>query len=159
MPSHRICYLILLEYVFHSVLQRLKKVQIFHADDPEGSLPLYLRHNDPMCAPILSHYSPTSNVLLKITVPKRTGKRKRGSQDTYSEVGPNLLPTGIGGPTQNSNLCSHSRNDSSAQLLRTLRDNADKYQVEAVAEIERTHRFRGKSAQGLTCGSLAKYGF
>ena len=134
-------------------------MQILHVDDPEGCLPLYLRHNDPMCAPILSHNSPTTNILLKVTVPKHTRKRKRGSQDPYSEVRPSLLPTGIGGPTQNGNLCSHSRNDGAAQLLRSLRDNADKYQVEAVAEIERTHRFRGKTAQGLMCGYLAKHGF
>jgi hypothetical protein len=27
--------------------------------------------------------------------------------------------------------------------LKTLKDNAERYKVEAVAEIDRTHRFRG----------------
>lgn len=125
----------------NSVFQRLTKPQVLHVDDPEGCLPLYLRHDDPMCVPILSHNSPTNNILLKITVPKRTGKRKRGSQDPYSDT---VQLDGVDGSIQNASL-------SSAHLLRTLRDNAGQYEVEAVAEIDRTHRFRGTNALGSTC--------
>ena len=123
-------------------------MQILHVDDPEGCLPLYLRHNDPMCVPILSHNSPTKNVLLKITVPKRIGKRKRGSQDPYSDIVPTLRPARIDDSTPSDNSYSRSRSDSPGQLLRTLRDNAGQYEVEAVAEIERTHRFRGTTPIG-----------
>ena len=93
-----------------------------------------------MCVPILSHNSPTNNVLLKITAPKRTGKRKRGSEDPYSEI---VQPDGVDGSIQNASF-------SSAHLLRILRDNAGQYEVEAVANIDRTHRFRGTNALGST---------
>jgi hypothetical protein len=108
-----------------------------------------------MCAPILSHSSPTNNLLLKITVPKRTGrKRKRGSQDPYvDEVGGiSSLPEDGNGAILSGNVCSHSRNDSPAQLLRTLRDNVDNYKVEAVGEIDTTHRFRGMGLKERRCG-------
>lgn len=120
--------------------------QLVDLDDPEGCIPLYLRHEDPFCNPILSHNSSTNNILLKITVPKRTGrKRKRGSQEPYSEEPILLTP-----PEQDRSnvalpegLRSHSRLDSPRDLLKTLKDNAESYKVEAVAEIDRTHRFRG----------------
>lgn len=119
--------------------------QLVDLDDPEGCIPLYLRYQDPLCTPILSHNSPTNNILLKVTVPKRTGrKRKRGSQEPYS--GDPVPPTATG--QENSTapppyLRSHSRLDNPLELLRTLKDNVGKYEVEAVAEIDRTHRFRG----------------
>jgi hypothetical protein len=52
-------------------------------------------------------------------------------------------PIALDGSTQTDNVSSHSRNDGAAQLLRALKDNVGKYQVEVVAEIKRTHRFRG----------------
>jgi general transcription factor 3C polypeptide 5 (transcription factor C subunit 1) len=74
-----------------------------------------------------------NNVLLKITVPKRTGrKRKRGSQDPY-EYDPEAASASA---TEVPNL-------NSKQILRRLRDNVDKYQVEAVGKIERHQVFRG----------------
>jgi general transcription factor 3C polypeptide 5 (transcription factor C subunit 1) len=120
----------------------LTRAQILNECDPEGSLPLYLRHNDPMCSPLFSHNCSTKNVVLKITVPKCTGKRKRASQDSYLGIGPRFTPTEIDISVQN-DLCSHSRIDGPKKLLRSLKDNADNYQVEAVAEVKRTHRFRG----------------
>lgn len=111
-------------------------------DDPEACIPLYLRHQDPMSTPILSHNSSTNNILLKFTVPKRTGrKRKRGSQDPYSGDPVPSIAEEHGGPP--SNLRSHSRLDNPRELQRTLQDNPDNYKVEAIAEIDRTHRFRG----------------
>jgi general transcription factor 3C polypeptide 5 (transcription factor C subunit 1) len=88
----------------------------------------------------MSHICPTTNVLLKITVPKRTGrKRKRGSQDPYLgdiNAPPSSAPMA-------GNLRSHSRLDRPVDVVRALKDNVGKYEIEAVAEIERTHRFRG----------------
>lgn len=115
-------------------------------DDPEGCIPLYLRQDDPLCTPVLSHNSSTNNILLKITVPKRTGrKRKRGSQDPYTEEPalPASAKQGESTPELPSDLRSHSRRDNPQELLRTLKDNVGRYKVEAVAEIDRTHRFRG----------------
>lgn len=119
---------------------------IVDLDDPEGCIPLYLRQEDPLCTPVLSHNSSTNNILLKITVPKRTGrKRKRGSQDPYTEEPalPASAKHGESTPKLPSDLRSHSRRDNPQELLRTLKDNVGRYKVEAVAEIDRTHRFRG----------------
>jgi hypothetical protein len=98
-----------------------------------------------MSTPILSHNSSTNNILLQITVPKRTGrKRKRGSQDPYSSDPGSSTVTEQDGPEPlTETVRSHSRNDNPLELLRTLKDNVGKYKVEAVAEIDRTHRFRG----------------
>ena len=126
----------------------LTQKQLVDLEDPEGCIPLYLRHEDPFCTPVLSHNSSTNNILLKITVPKRTGrKRKRGSQDLYSED-PVHAPSAERGsstaaPPPPHDLRSHSRRDNPVELLRSLKDNVGRYQVEAVAEIDRTHRFRG----------------
>lgn len=106
-------------------------------------LPLYLRIRDPSCIPILSYNSITNNVLLKITVPKRTGrKRKRGSHDPYTDDG-QARATAISGQESANNIQSHSRNDKPASILRKMRDNVDKYTVEAVGAIEQSHRYRG----------------
>ena len=67
---------------------------------------------------------------MKFTVPKRTGlKRKRGS-DEFSERtnGVNVIP----------------RIKRPEELLRSLRDHADTYQIELMGHVEETHRFRGK---------------
>jgi len=68
----------------------------------------------------------TADVLLKITVPKRTGrKRKRGSQDAFL---PGNDADGTGPET----------------VLRCLKDNVEKYDVTPVGFIEETFRFRGE---------------
>ncbi|KAI9650994.1 tau 95 subunit of transcription factor TFIIIC [Ciborinia camelliae] len=106
-------------------------------------IPLFLRIRDPTCEPILSYNSITNNVLLKITVPKRTGrKRKRGSQDPYTDGGhPASTTTSV--QDSMSNIQSHSLNDKPTSILRKLRDNVGKYTVEAVGAIEQSHRYRG----------------
>lgn len=111
-----------------------------------SALPLYLRPADPMCAPILSHNARSSNVVLKITVPRRSGrKRKRGSRDPYTFQRPEddqktREPAFPSGPDF---LRSQSRLDNPTMLQRTLRDNIGMYQIEAVGFIEQTHRYRG----------------
>jgi len=115
--------------------------------DPEESLPLYLRHNDPMCAPILSQNIATTNVVLKITVPKRTGrKRKRGSQDPYVD-GNGKEPTTAaninGSQVKHHHLASQSRMDNPTEIIRKLKDNSGKYTIEAVGQVNQTHRYRG----------------
>lgn len=128
--------------------------------DPEECVPLYLRHNDPMCVPILSHNAPTNNVLLKITVPKRTGrKRKRGSQDPYefSNVSETATNPAASGPSHNV-IGSVSRMDEPSQILRKLKDNVNNYKVEAVGEIRQSHRYRGQSFFSVTGAMLTSTG-
>jgi general transcription factor 3C polypeptide 5 (transcription factor C subunit 1) len=85
-------------------------------------------------------------VILKITVPKRTGrKRKRGSDDLFEfhdDAGSPLSPPAFG---QSPNLLSQSRLDTPKELQRRLRDTKGFYQIEAVGTTSQTHRYRGLS--------------
>jgi general transcription factor 3C polypeptide 5 (transcription factor C subunit 1) len=93
-----------------------------------------------MAVPILSRNAPTQNVLLKITVPRRTGRRrKHGSQEPFSG---DIVKEDTRSYT--SHLRSQSRLDDPDELLKALKDNLGRYEVEAVATIDHTHRFRGK---------------
>lgn len=73
----------------------------------------------------------TENVLLQVTVPKRTGrKRKRGSSEAFTWHGDRHEAEGIAVATPEAQL-------------RSLQDNADNFAVRAVGVVEETHRFRG----------------
>jgi general transcription factor 3C polypeptide 5 (transcription factor C subunit 1) len=100
-----------------------------------------------MCVPVLSHNSPSNNVLLKITVPKRTGrKRKRGSDESFTYPNGQTLPSDGNEDApcdEDVEVLSKYRMDKPAAILRKIRDNRDNYQVEAVAEIRQSHRYRG----------------
>lgn len=89
----------------------------------------------------MSHYASSHNVLFKITVPKRTGrKRKRGSNGPWQgEADQPAQPTRPGPE----NLRSESRLDEPKVLRRKLQDNVDRYRAEAVGVIKHTHRYRG----------------
>lgn len=89
----------------------------------------------------MSHYASSHNVLFKITVPKRTGrKRKRGSNGPWQgEADQPAEATGRGPES----LRSESRLDEPKILRRKLQDNVDRYQAEAVGVIKHTHRYRG----------------
>ncbi|RHZ57231.1 transcription factor TFIIIC subunit TFC1 [Aspergillus thermomutatus] len=92
---------------------------------------LFLRPEDAMSRPLQSTSSASNNILLKVTVPKRTGrKRKRGSDEPFSGV-----------PVTTVNEQPQRR--SAKQLLRSLSDNVGKYKVEPVGMVNRTHVFRG----------------
>ena len=87
-----------------------------------------------MAKPLSSANVSTNNVLLKVTVPKRTGlKRRRGAEGPYyedaraevSEEGAMPMVKGA------------------QYLFRSMSDNAKSYQVEAIGTINQTHRFRG----------------
>ena len=92
-----------------------------------------------MCKPVPAVPTTTKNILLKVTVPRRTGrKRKRGSPDTYDEVP-------LEGEIAPGTTASLARQDDPQYLLRSMRDNVAKYKVEAVGEIWKTYRFRGSS--------------
>ncbi|KAL4955407.1 RNA polymerase III transcription factor IIIC subunit-domain-containing protein [Aspergillus filifer] len=98
------------------------------ADTPAN---LVLRPDDAMARPLQSTSSPSHNILLQVTVPKRTGrKRKRGSNDPFTHDPDAPVQDGPPRPT-------------ARQLLEILRGNVGKYQVEPVGLVERTHVFRG----------------
>ncbi|KAJ5786456.1 RNA polymerase III transcription factor subunit [Penicillium pulvis] len=90
---------------------------------------LLLRPEDAMARPLVSTVGQTNNILLKVTVPKRTGrKRKRGSDEPFTEV-----PEEAQGPQR------HTAKD----LMRSLHDNPSQYKIQPVGKVERTHVFRG----------------
>ncbi len=111
--------------------------QILDSASPQISVPLYLRPNNPTVRPLTSHNALTHNVVLKVKVPKRTGrKRKRGSNDPFEgEVEPPAAH-----PEE---VLSREKIDSPKALRRRLRDNVGKYTVEPVGIIRNTHRYRG----------------
>jgi len=80
------------------------------------------------------------DVLLKITVPKRTGlKRRRGTQGPYHEgLEDETIPSSEIAPSKRISLIKDAK-----YLLRSLDDNQKSYHIDAVGSIGQTHRFRG----------------
>ncbi|KAI1771854.1 hypothetical protein F4818DRAFT_192179 [Hypoxylon cercidicola] len=113
------------------------------ADNSEpSSVPLWFRPDNPTSKPIVSHLASTNNILLKITVPKRTGrKRKRGSNDPF--VGDIHIPDRVTITSGTDDVGSVSRHDMPKSILRKMQDNLDDYQIEAVGSVQDTHRYRG----------------
>ncbi|KAJ5795252.1 Transcription factor IIIC subunit 5 [Penicillium paradoxum] len=92
---------------------------------------LVLRPEDIMARAVQSTSLPSNNVLLKVTVPKRTGRRRKiGSNEPFTDA-PQSEATGP--PPRRT----------AKDLLRSLSDNPSKYQIEPVGRVERTHVFRG----------------
>lgn len=94
--------------------------------DSVKTFALSFHPQDPAAHTIIANRRQTDNVLLSITVPKRTGrKRKRGSNDPWIED--DHLPA--------------LRKDSS-YLLRSLVDNPKTHNVRALSAISSTHVWR-----------------
>ncbi|RMZ92446.1 hypothetical protein DV736_g314, partial [Chaetothyriales sp. CBS 134916] len=94
------------------------------APGPAKPLGLNLQPSNPDSRPILSFNNQANNVLLQIRVPKRIGKRKRGSEEPFVAVDSADVP----------------RN--ARYLVQSMRDNATNHQVEALGTIEQTHIWR-----------------
>ncbi|KAI0376549.1 hypothetical protein F5Y04DRAFT_209826 [Hypomontagnella monticulosa] len=107
-----------------------------------ASVPLWFRPENPTSKPLVSHHATTNNVLLKITVPKRTGrKRKRGSTEPFKD---HVDTADEAIPTSDANeVSSVARRDRPRSVLRKMQDNVENYQVEAVGHVRDTHRYRG----------------
>ena len=89
-----------------------------------------LRPNDPLAKKLASKGVGTQNVLVKVTVPKWTGrKRKRGSDEPFA-------------PAPLSELSNKSIK--APDLLRRLRSNEESYSIKPVGIIEETHKFRSQ---------------
>ncbi|KAK4166696.1 putative transcription factor tau subunit sfc1 [Cladorrhinum sp. PSN259] len=111
---------------------------ILDSASPQISVPLYLRFDNPSARPLTSHNALTHNVVLKITVPKRTGrKRKRGTDGPWE--GDVSAPAESHGPE----ILSRDRLDDPKVMRRKLQDNVGRYQVEPAGVINNTHRYRG----------------
>ena len=67
----------------------------------------------------------TDNILLRITVPKRIGKRKRGSGEPF-------IPLQASSPVMRD----------AKHLLRSMRDNKEKMAVEAIGSIQQSYAWR-----------------
>ncbi|ROW02778.1 hypothetical protein VSDG_01884 [Cytospora chrysosperma] len=107
---------------------------------PQLSVPLYLHPHDPSSRPLMSHYASSHNVLFKITVPKRTGrKRKRGSDEPWQ----GQIEQPVQDASPSATLHSKAGLDDPKVLRRKLQDNPDRYEAEAVGVIKHTHRYRG----------------
>lgn len=114
----------------------------------EGGLGLFLRPEDPMSRPIMSQAVITNNVVLKVVVPRRTGrKRKRGTSEPFRTEGEDRARVGTSnGDGSSLAECrgSLSRQDDPGYLFQSLRDNPSRYRVEAVGTVAKTHRYRGE---------------
>lgn len=94
--------------------------------DNEKPLGLKFRPDDPASRTVVSYQRQTDNLLLSITVPKRTGrKRKRGSDDPFADYPADGRPK-----------------KDVAYLLQSLNDHPQKYQAEILGPIKSTHVWR-----------------
>lgn len=87
-----------------------------------------LRPKDPFAKKIVSTGVESRNLLIKVTLPKRTGrKRKRGTNDPFTEPASPAPP-----------------NDSitAPEFLQRLHETAGKHTISPVGPINETHRFR-----------------
>ncbi|KAF2111317.1 RNA polymerase III transcription factor IIIC subunit-domain-containing protein [Lophiotrema nucula] len=111
-------------------------------DAVDGSISLSLRPGDPFAKRLASTPVPTNSLLLKVTVPRRTGrKRKRGTNGPFlTEDELNGSSNGAstdGGPANSSNVFVDA-----TTVYRSLKDNASRYEVAPVGVIDETHRYR-----------------
>jgi general transcription factor 3C polypeptide 5 (transcription factor C subunit 1) len=92
----------------------------------EVPLNLYFHPEDLASRPVVSIPKVAENILLQVTVPKRTGrKRKRGSDDPFFEEDIDQAPP-----------------KDAQYLLQTIQDNPESYTIEPQAAISSTHVWR-----------------
>ncbi|KAK4238723.1 transcription factor tau subunit sfc1 [Achaetomium macrosporum] len=115
---------------------------ILDSASPQISVPLYLRYDNPTARPLTSHNALTHNVVLKVTVPRRTGrKRKRGSDGPWE--GEAQKPANGQSSVVSPEVLSRDRLDIPQVIRRKLQDSVGKYTVEPIGVINNTHRYRG----------------
>ena len=98
----------------------------------DRAVKLYLTPEDSFRKPLNSRATSMTNVLMQMTLPKPTGrKRKRGTSDAFA------YHAGNGSP---STLAGHKA------ALKRMHDNKDKVIIEAVGVVNEAHRFRGSNS-------------
>jgi general transcription factor 3C polypeptide 5 (transcription factor C subunit 1) len=109
----------------------------------DKSIEASLRPDDPFAKTVPAGPVITGNVLLKITVPKMTGrKRKRGSDELFQFHSSNYAKESSSND-EGSALEKERRHE---RLLRALSDNPTTYTVTSVGSIKETYRFRCKQS-------------
>ena len=78
----------------------------------------------------------TNDLLLKFSLPKRTGrKRKRGSSDQYKFDNASCSGTSSGD--------QESHKTTALDLLKRIKNNPENMSISIVGSVQETHRFRG----------------
>jgi general transcription factor 3C polypeptide 5 (transcription factor C subunit 1) len=122
-------------------------------DELKQLISVSLRPDDPFAKRLLSTAVTTNNLLLKVTVPKRTGrKRKRGTSGPFlSEE--EMAGNSDGSTHGHTRLVGNTYVDAST-IFRSLQDNDTKYKVSLAGMVDETHRFRSTSLTTWRCVSL-----
>ena len=111
-------------------------------DELKKLISVSLRPNDPFAKRLLSTPVRTNNLLLKVTVPKRTGRRrKRGSSGPF--LAEDETATNSRGPANGTTPDRYSY-ASASTIYRSMQDNASTYKVALAGVVDETHRFRGE---------------
>ncbi|KAK4542296.1 hypothetical protein LTR36_006949 [Oleoguttula mirabilis] len=114
----------------HKVGDSLLKVDGRGHVFPEPVAGVSLRPSDPLAKKLASKGLETRNVLVKVTLPKWTGrKRKRGSNAPFTLSSP---------PEPRDNTIR------APELLRRMRDTEGAYSIQPVGMIRETHKFRSQ---------------
>ena len=128
-------------------------------DELKKLISVSLRPDDPFAKRLLSTPVRTNNLLLKVTVPKRTGRRRRRGTS-----GPFLTKDEFGSNDhQASNSSTHPSQTyvDAPTIYRILQDNASAYKVSLAGVVDETHRFRSKPYYHLdalhTTDQLSRY--
>ncbi|KAF1812178.1 hypothetical protein P152DRAFT_482228 [Eremomyces bilateralis CBS 781.70] len=107
--------------------------KFLHEESTRKIIGASLRPDDPLAKPHLSRAVPTKDMLLRITVPKRTGrKRRRGSSEPYA----------FQDADTKSVVHSQSANNPVKDMLRSMQDNPESTEIKCMGAIRETHRFR-----------------
>jgi general transcription factor 3C polypeptide 5 (transcription factor C subunit 1) len=114
-----------------------------HENELPKIISVSLRPDDPFAKRLLSTAVTTSNLLLKVTVPKRTGrKRKRGSSGPF--MNESEIRTATNEASNSTNHQAVNSHVDASTIYRSLQDNAATYKVAVVGMVDETHRFRCK---------------
>ncbi|KAL1617135.1 tau 95 subunit of transcription factor TFIIIC [Neofusicoccum ribis] len=101
--------------------------KFLNTKDRDKTIGASLRPHDPMAKPVMSTFTKTQNLLLRVSVPRRTGrKRKRGSDGPWLQD-----PEAGEAPHADAHI-----------LMQSLRDNPDNYSIQPVGLAHENHRFR-----------------
>ncbi|CBY01704.1 hypothetical protein IAQ61_010061 [Plenodomus lingam] len=112
-------------------------------DELKKLISVSLRPDDPFAKRLLSTPVRTNNLLLKVTVPKRTGrKRKRGSSGPFLTEDEIQRTDGHDLRANRSGSGKSSTYVDASTVFRTLQDNASTYKVALAGIVDETHRFR-----------------
>ena len=105
---------------------------------PEAPIELSLRPDDVWAKRTQAGITQSGNVVLRVTVPKRTGrKRKRGSDEPFEYHDDRMADS-----TTNDSDHPQIQDSKANVLLKTLQDNPESYSIAPIGTIEHIYRFR-----------------